>query len=79
MLHSWMSAGALKLHLPTAAFTHCARARAPDNTLFCDVRNPLRIGFDDMMAYFDLILALFQISPEGNLEAFVHLLACSGR
>ena len=69
-----MCAGALKLHLSTAAFTHCARARSPDNTLFCDVRNPTHIGYDDMLAYMELILALFRLSPEGILEAFVHLL-----
>jgi len=48
------------------AFLTCSKTKRPDNTLFPDIV-AVSIGYTDMVNYIDLVLGLFEISPEGHL------------
>ena len=48
------------------AFLKCSQTQRPDNTLFPDIV-AVNVGYTDMVNYMDLILGLFEISPEGHL------------
>ena len=55
----------------------CAQTKRPDNTIFADV-NSVSVGYSDMENYIELILGLFQVSPEGCLALYITLiLACT--
>ena len=56
--------GQLKLLLPSSAFTQCAESMAPGNSLFRNV-DPSNVKFENMQFYFALLLALFQMNPQG--------------
>ena len=57
----------VKSNISVDAFVTCATTKKPDNTLFPDV-NSYNIGYEDMERYFDLILGIFKLRPEGPLE-----------
>ena len=59
-----IAAGAIKLHIPGQAFLECAKQKSPGNTLFPDVR-PDQVNFADLQRYLPLVLALYDLSPEG--------------
>ena len=63
--------GNLQMHLPAKAFTDCSEKDFPENTLFPDI-NALSVGYDDLVRYLPLILALYgELSPRG-LFLFVY-------
>ena len=64
--------GTLKTFLPGTAFLHCSRTEKPLNTLWHRVDNPCCISMADMEEHMDLIIALFQISPEGCSTVCIH-------
>ena len=59
--------GALKAHLPGDALIQCCMAKPPGNTMFSKVANVANIGYDDMLAYEELIIALVELSPECSM------------
>lgn len=56
----------VKLYIPFDALSMCSKTKRPDNTLFPDV-SAFNVGYCDMEKHIDLILALFELHPEGNL------------
>ena len=58
--------GVLKTYLSSSAFLHCSDQKKPLNTLFHEVCDPCNIGYDDLVLYLDLVLALYEKSPEGT-------------
>lgn len=69
----------IKNHLSVDAFVQCADTPRPDNTLFPDVSS-VSVGFENMETYFELMLELFKVNPQGgssqNLWCIVHRVYC---
>lgn len=57
----------MKAHLPTDALIKCKEQEPPHNTTFGQVANVSAIGYEDMIKYFPLVLALAEISPECHM------------
>ena len=60
------SLGVLKTFLSSSAFLYCSDHKKPLNTLFHEVSDQCNIGFEDLEKYLDLVLALYEKSPEGT-------------
>ena len=60
----WLAWGVVKKHLPSSSFLDCAAATPPLNSLFKDV-DSTKVTYSNLDTYLDLILALFDVSPEG--------------
>ena len=59
--------GAIKMHIPASAFARCGTEKPPANILLSHVNAwPLDVSFENMKYYLPLILAMFDISPEGT-------------
>jgi hypothetical protein len=64
----------LKLHLSGQAFIECANKEhgiMMCNTLFGKIDCVANIKFHDMMEYLDLLVAMYQLSPEGCFTAII--------
>lgn len=57
--------GLLKMYLPATTFIKCAAAKPPLNTLFVDIDSN-KISYVNLEDYLDLMLALYDLSPEGS-------------
>lgn len=80
MSFSLCNQGCLKAHLPTDALIKCKAQEPPQNTIFGLVPNVSSIGYDDMMQYFPLVLALAELSPQCHMAALnvaCHVCVCS--
>lgn len=68
--------GAIKMHIPASAFARCSTEKPPANILMSHVNAwPLDVSFANMKYYLPLILAMFDISPEGtNINVNVYFM-----
>lgn len=53
------------MYLPATTFIKCAVAKPPLNTLFVDIDSS-KISYVNLEDYLDLMLALYDLSPEGS-------------
>ena len=57
--------GIIKVHLPSSAFIKCAAAKEAHDTLFEGV-DPRNIKMKEIKEYLDLIVRMYELSPEGQ-------------
>lgn len=57
----------VKIHIPAGTFVSCAQQPRPHNSLFGDVSS-YDLGYPEMERYLDLLVALFELSPQGALS-----------
>jgi hypothetical protein len=59
--------------LPSSAFLQCAQAEESHNTLFNGVRDHRNVKYDDLTTYLDLVVRMYELSPEGCISDRNHL------